>query len=45
MSQTIKEIQTNMTYRWFLGFRIHAEVTHLFTFGKHVQKNWTWQAS
>ncbi len=26
MRQTIKEIETNMAYRWFLGFGFHTEV-------------------
>ncbi|MBP1915375.1 hypothetical protein J2Z23_002333 [Lederbergia galactosidilyticus] len=32
MRQTIKEIETNVAYRWFLG--LHAEVPHFSTFGK-----------
>ncbi|OAK67460.1 hypothetical protein ABB05_20205 [Lederbergia galactosidilytica] len=32
MRQTIKEIETNVAYRWFLGF--HTKVPHFSTFGK-----------
>ena len=35
MRQTIKEIETNMAYRWFLGFGFHTEVPHFSTFGKN----------
>lgn len=35
MRQTIKEIQVNMAYRWFLGFTISQEVPHFSTFGKN----------
>jgi transposase len=35
MRQTIKEIETNMAYRWFLGFGFHSEVPHFSTFGKN----------
>ncbi|WP_064468048.1 transposase [Lederbergia galactosidilytica] len=33
MRQTIKEIETNVAYRWFLGF--HTGVPHFSTFGKN----------
>ncbi|SFM37889.1 Transposase [Psychrobacillus psychrodurans] len=35
MHQTIKEIETNVAYRWFLGFGFHTEVPHFSTFGKN----------
>ena len=35
MRQTIKEIEANMAYRWFLGFGFHTEVPHFSTFGKN----------
>ncbi len=35
MRQTIKEIETNMSYRWFLGSGFHTEVPHFSTFGKN----------
>lgn len=33
--QTIKEIETNTAYRWFLGFGFYTEVPHFSTFGKN----------
>jgi len=38
MRQTIKEIETNMAYRWFLGFSFHSEVPHFSTFGKNYER-------
>jgi len=38
MRQTIKEIETNMAYRWFLGFGFHTEVPHFSTFGKNYER-------
>ncbi len=35
MRQTIKEIEMNMAYRWFLGFGFHTEVPHFSTFDKN----------
>ncbi|VDG97162.1 Transposase domain (DUF772) [Lysinibacillus sphaericus] len=35
MRQTIKEIETNMAYRWFLGFGFHTEGPYFSTFGKN----------
>lgn len=35
MRQTIKEIETNVAYRWFLGFGFHTEVPLFSTFGKN----------
>lgn len=35
MRQTIKEIETNMAYRWFLGLEISEKVPHFSTFGKN----------
>ncbi len=34
MRQTIKEIETNVAYRWFQGFGFHTEVPHISTFRK-----------
>jgi transposase len=36
--QTIKEIETNMAYRWFLGFGFYTEVPHFSTFGKNYAR-------
>lgn len=35
MRQTIKEIETNMAYRWFLGLEISEKPPHFSTFGKN----------
>lgn len=36
MRQTIREIETNVAYRWFLGF--YTEVPHFSTFGKNYAR-------
>ncbi|WP_445724484.1 IS1182 family transposase [Fredinandcohnia sp. FSL W7-1320] len=38
MRQTIKEIETNVAYRWFLGFGFHTDVPHFSTFGKNYER-------
>ena len=35
MRQTISEIQTNMAYRWFLGYGLHDPIPHHSTVGKN----------
>ena len=35
MRQTIKEIEVNMAYRWFLGYSMSEPVPHFTTFGKN----------
>ncbi len=35
MRQTIKEIETNVAYRWFLGFGFEDKIPHFSTFGKN----------
>jgi transposase len=40
MRQTIKEIETNMAYRWFLGFGFYTEVPHFSTFGKNYERRY-----
>jgi transcription elongation factor Elf1 len=35
MRQTIKEIEVNMAYRWFLGYGMTETVPHFTTFGKN----------
>ena len=35
MRQTIKEIEVNMAYRWFLGYGIMERIPHFSTFGKN----------
>lgn len=38
MRQTIKDIQVNMAYRWFLGLDFYDEVPHFTTFGKNYKR-------
>ena len=35
MRQTIKEIEVNMAYRWFIGYGISESIPHFTTFGKN----------
>ncbi|WP_202078814.1 IS1182 family transposase [Caldalkalibacillus salinus] len=35
MRQTIKEIETNVAYRWFLGYELTERIPHFSTFGKN----------
>src|SRR5690606_40951164 len=35
MRQTIKEIETNVAYRWFLGYGFTEKIPHFSTFGKN----------
>ena len=38
MRQTIKEIEVNMAYRWFLGLDLMDPVPHFTTFGKNYSR-------
>ena len=38
MRQTIKEIEVNVAYRWFLGLDLTDEVPHFTTFGKNYKR-------
>ena len=38
MRQTIREIQVNMAYRWFLGYGMTEPVPHFSTFGKNYTR-------
>ncbi len=38
MRQTIKEIEVNVAYRWFLGLDMLDPVPHFFTFGKNYTR-------
>ena len=38
MRQTIREIEVNVAYRWFLGFSLYTPVPHFTTFGKNYQR-------
>lgn len=35
MRQTVKEIETNVAYRWFLGYSLTESIPHFSTFGKN----------
>lgn len=34
MRQTVKDIEVNVAYRWFLGLEMYDDVPHFSTFGK-----------
>ncbi|WP_382523999.1 IS1182 family transposase, partial [Streptomyces sp. NPDC056637] len=38
MRQTIEQVETNMAYRWFLGYGFHDKVPHFSTFGKNYER-------
>ena len=38
MRQTIKEIEVNMAYRWFLGYSMTEPIPHFTTFGKNYSR-------
>lgn len=38
MRQTIKEIEVNVAYRWFLGLNMYDKVPHFSTFGKNYSR-------
>lgn len=38
MRQTVKEIEVNMAYRWFLGYGFNEEIPHFSTFGKNYSR-------
>ncbi|SMC92457.1 IS1182 family transposase [Sporomusa malonica] len=38
MRQTIKEIEVNMAYRWFIGYDIGETIPHFSTFGKNYAR-------
>lgn len=38
MRQTIKEIQVNIAYRWFLGYDLIEVIPHFSTFGKNYSR-------
>ncbi len=38
MRQTIKEIEVNMAYRWFIGYDIGEAIPHFSTFGKNYSR-------
>jgi len=36
--QTIKEIEVNMAYRWFLGYGMTEQIPHFTTYGKNYER-------
>jgi transposase len=38
LRKTIEEIETNMAYRWFLGYGFHDKIPHFSTFGKNYER-------
>lgn len=38
MRQTIKEIQVNIAYRWYIGYGFHEQIPHFSTFGKNYKR-------
>ena len=38
MRQTVKEIEVNVAYRWFLGLDMTDKVPHFSTFGKNYTR-------
>lgn len=38
MRQTIKEIEVNFAYRWYLGYGMHETIPHFSTFGKNYSR-------
>lgn len=38
MRKTIEELETNMAYRWFLGYGFYDKVPHFSTFGKNYER-------
>jgi len=36
--QTIKDIEVNMAYRWFLGYGMREQIPHFTTFGKNYER-------
>jgi len=36
--QTIKDIEVNMAYRWFLGYTMTEQIPHFTTFGKNYER-------
>ena len=38
MRQTIKEIEVNVAFRWFLGLDFYDDVPHFSTFGKNYKR-------
>lgn len=39
MRQTIREVEVNIAYRWFLGLDFYDKVPHFSTFGKNYERS------
>jgi len=39
--QTIKEIEVNMAYRWFLGYDMTEQIPHFTTYGKNYERRFS----
>jgi transposase len=39
--QTIREIEVNMAYRWFLGYGMREKIPHFTTFGKNYERRFS----
>ena len=39
MRQTIKNIEVNTAYRWFLGLSLNDKVPHFITYGKNYNRH------
>jgi transposase len=38
MRQTIKEVEVNVAYRWFLGYGLQEKIPHFSTLGKNYER-------
>ena len=38
MRKTIREIEVNFAYRWYLGYGLHEDIPHFSTFGKNYTR-------
>ena len=38
MRQTLKEIEVNFAYRWYIGYNMHEQLPHFSTFSKNYSK-------
>ncbi|ADL08354.1 transposase IS4 family protein [Thermosediminibacter oceani DSM 16646] len=38
MRQTIREVEVNVAYRWFLGYGLQEKIPHFSTFGKNYER-------
>ena len=38
MRQTIREIEVNVAYRWFIGYDLTEDIPHFSTFGKNYKR-------